>query len=704
MNQVNQVNQVNLSSPYKSSYRSEIDGLRAFAVISVVAFHTFPSWFKGGFIGVDVFFVISGFLITSNIFENLDRGKFSLLDFYGRRIRRIFPALILVMVCSLIFGWFVLLADEYNQLGIHVASGAAFVSNFIFASEVGYFDIDTELKPMLHLWSLAVEEQFYILFPLLLLVASKLRVNLLFVCLVVLLASFFVNLYFVDRFPTETFFWPFGRFWELLVGSLLAWLTLYKFSINTSNFSKPLVQSHLISLVGKKLDKTGFITLVGLLFLAASVFLIDKEMLFPSYAALWPVLGASLVIVGGGMNYIAKLFLSNRLAVWSGLISYPLYLWHWPILSYLHIIEDGTPQRDKRILAVLLSIFLAWITFKFIEKPIRFGGGNKTKRTVALAVGIFFISLLGLWVSNLDLKETKGIDDVYLRDGLEHRIGASSRWYKGQGDWLFLGNSYANTVAKLRLAYEPSSQTISMEKNRFRAVAQKGLESKTTVALLVAPNKSSVYTEYLPNEIGPSERRYSTFFTDELKNIPNLVVVDPTELLVDAKSKEGIIYWRTDTHWNQKGSFLAFKSLMEELSLQIPSVEFIYNTKTRGGDLIGISKLNDFPLSVGDDWKFTVLNESDLEIMPKSEQKASNISGTYHLEDVLKNNKGLNDLSVWVVGDSFTNAVKPYLNASFREIRYLGHWSSNLNNLPLLLSESSKKPDLILVVRVERSF
>ena len=193
------VNQVNQSSPYKSSYRSEIDGLRAFAVLSVLAFHAFPNWLKGGFIGVDVFFVISGFLITSHIFENLDKGHFSLLDFYGRRIRRIFPALLLMMVCTLTFGWFVLLADEYNQLGMHVASGAAFVSNFIFANEVGYFNINSELKPMLHLWSLAVEEQFYILFPLLLLLASKLRVNLLFVCLVVLLASFFVNLYFFSK-------------------------------------------------------------------------------------------------------------------------------------------------------------------------------------------------------------------------------------------------------------------------------------------------------------------------------------------------------------------------------------------------------------------------------------------------------------------------------------------------------------------------
>ena len=136
-------------------YRPEIDGLRAFAVLSVVVFHAFPSWLKGGFIGVDVFFVISGFLITSYILENLDKGHFSFADFFGRRVRRIFPALILVMACSLAFGWFALLADEYAQLGKHVASGTTFITNFILVYDSGYFDNAAETKPMLHLWSLA---------------------------------------------------------------------------------------------------------------------------------------------------------------------------------------------------------------------------------------------------------------------------------------------------------------------------------------------------------------------------------------------------------------------------------------------------------------------------------------------------------------------------------------------------------------------
>ena len=269
---------------------------------------------------------------------------------------------------------------------------------------------------------------------------------------------------------------------------------------------------------------------------------------------------------------------------------------------------------------------------------------------------------------------------------------------------MFLGNSYNKTVAKLRLAYEPSSQNILKEKKQYKAVAQKGFESDTAVALLVGSNKSSIYTEYLPNEMMPSERRYSTFVTDELRDIPNLLVVDPTDLLFDAKSKEGILYGRTDTHWNQKGSYLAFKLLMENLSLKIPSIEFIKSTKTRGGDLIEISGLSDFPLSVGDDWMFNGLNESDLEIFPNVLHKNSSNLFAIHWEGVVKNAKGLNDKTIWVVGDSFTILVKPYLNASFTETRYLGHWSDKLNDLPLLLSEAVVKPDLVIVVRAERSF
>ena len=209
---------------YKADYRPEIDGLRAFAVLSVVVFHAFPNWLEGGFIGVDVFFLISGFLITSHIFEKLDEGQFSFTDFISRRIRRIFPALILVMACSLTFGWFALLADEFAQLGKHVASASAFVINFILAGEAGYFDNAAETKPMLHLWSLAVEEQFYIVWPIVLFMGWKRKFNLLTITILVAALSFYLNLRLVKSYQTEMFFWSVGRFGELLIGGVLAWL------------------------------------------------------------------------------------------------------------------------------------------------------------------------------------------------------------------------------------------------------------------------------------------------------------------------------------------------------------------------------------------------------------------------------------------------------------------------------------------------
>jgi peptidoglycan/LPS O-acetylase OafA/YrhL len=396
------VNQVNQSSPYTSSYRSEIDGLRAFAVLSVVAFHAFPSWLKGGFIGVDVFFVISGFLITSHIFENLDKGQFSFTDFFGRRIRRIFPALILVMASSLAFGWFALLADEYAQLGKHVASGAAFITNFILVDESGYFDNAAETKPMLHLWSLAVEEQFYIVWPLVLWLAWKRKFNLLTITILVAVVSFYLNLRFVKSHPTETFFWPVGRFWELLSGSVLAWLLLYKSDL-LSRF-KLWVDKFLVRIIHSKEVKadgsttSNLMSFFGLLLLAYGVIRINESLSFPSKWALIPVLGAVLIIASGSKAWLNRIFLMNPIAVWFGLISYPLYLWHWPILSFLQIVEGEMPHRDARIIAVLLSVFLAWVTYRFVERPIRFGA-SKGVKSVALIGLIAIVGFMGFVIN-----------------------------------------------------------------------------------------------------------------------------------------------------------------------------------------------------------------------------------------------------------------------------------------------------------------
>lgn len=228
----------NTPSPHNSEhlihpkYRPDIDGLRAVAVLSVVGFHAFPLFVKGGFIGVDIFFVISGYLISIIIVGSLERNSFSFIEFYSRRIKRIFPALLLVLIACFAFGWDALLADEYKQLGKHIAGGAGFISNFLFWGDSGYFDNAAETKPLLHLWSLGIEEQFYIIWPLLLWLAWKKRFNLLTITIAVVVISFALNIGEVKGDDAvAAFYSPQTRFWELLVGSVLAYMTMHRQNI-----------------------------------------------------------------------------------------------------------------------------------------------------------------------------------------------------------------------------------------------------------------------------------------------------------------------------------------------------------------------------------------------------------------------------------------------------------------------------------------
>ncbi|MDD2761371.1 MAG: acyltransferase family protein [Methylomonas sp.] len=391
-------------------YRPDIDGLRAIAVLSVVVFHAFPNGLQGGFIGVDIFFVISGYLISTIIFQNLEKGTFSFTEFYARRIKRIFPALILVLVTSYVFGWFALFADEYKQLGKHIAAGAAFVSNIVLWNEAGYFDASAETKPLLHLWSLGIEEQFYIVWPLLLWFAWKRNFNLLTVTIVVAFASFFLNIKGILTDSTATFYSPQTRFWELQCGSLLAWMTLYKkgafsaFRSSLDAWLTAVVYREPYKADGKTLANA--LSFGGVALLAYGFYLIDKDVGFPGNWAVIPMLGAVLIIAAGQEAWVNRKLLSHRLTVWFGLISFPLYLWHWPLLSFARIVETDTPTGNIRIVAVGLAIVLAWLTYALVEKPMRSGGYGRVKTAILL--------MLMLIIGNVGYNS-------YLWDGLEFR-------------------------------------------------------------------------------------------------------------------------------------------------------------------------------------------------------------------------------------------------------------------------------------------
>lgn len=448
-------------------YRADIDGLRAIAVLSVVSYHAFPGWAQGGFIGVDIFFVISGFLISTIIFENLQRGSFSFVEFYSRRIKRIFPALIVVFIACFAIGWFVLLPGEFKQLGKHTAGGAGFISNFVLWREIGYFDNAADTKPLLHLWSLGIEEQFYIVWPLLLWVAWKQKFNWLTIAAIIAVISFALNIQGMRTAAVATFYLPQTRFWELLIGSLLAYVTLYWRNVLTT------IRNKLIGWLGnivyaQKLvvnENTlrNAVSLTGFLAIAVALALITKDKPFPGTWALLPTIGAAFIIAAGSQAWINRAILSNRILVWFGLISFPLYLWHWPLLSFVRIVEGETPTENIRIAAVLISIVFAWLTYKLIEKPIRFGKYSKARMImlilpmcIVFGAGVaadkkyFFPSSQSLVaLQHFDFRGYPEPEGEYIDE--KYKFGALG--YNEKNKVLLLGDShsqqYRNTFAKL---------------------------------------------------------------------------------------------------------------------------------------------------------------------------------------------------------------------------------------------------------------
>jgi peptidoglycan/LPS O-acetylase OafA/YrhL len=342
------------TTPFKyrhGDYRADIDGLRAIAVLFVIFFHAFPDALPGGFIGVDIFFVISGYLISKHIWEELASNSFSIRKFYARRVRRIFPALILVLLASLLFGWLVLAPGEYEQLGKHVAGGAGFVSNFILWGETGYFDNAADTKPLLHLWSLGIEEQFYIAWPLILGYLWRRPHHAWWALPMLLGASFAYSLYLVRHDPVADFYSPLTRFWELALGALIAHQAAQRYCASTASRQR--------------------LSVLGLGLILAGTFMLDSASPFPGVWALLPVLGASCLIHAGPHSWLNRHFLSHRWLVWVGLISYPLYLWHWPLLSFARIMESATPGTLLRIALLLAGFLLAWLTYRLLERPIR---------------------------------------------------------------------------------------------------------------------------------------------------------------------------------------------------------------------------------------------------------------------------------------------------------------------------------------------
>lgn len=384
----------------KLHYRADIDGLRAIAVLAVLLNHAGIRYFPGGFIGVDIFFVISGYLITTIIVREIDTNEFSLVTFYERRIRRIYPALFAVLLFTTITS--AVLYDSYifEDFSKSLIATTFFISNIYFWTQTGYFEGDTTLKPLLHTWSLAVEEQYYILFPLLVMLISRyFKAKRFQILAAIAFISFGWNIYALQHNSSSAFYFAHLRAWELLIGSLLA---LNPFSTNP----KPLLRN--------------MISLVGFGMLSIPIFVYSKDTLFPGIAAAIPALGSAMIIYSGITNStVVNKVLSIPALVFIGQISYSLYLWHWPLINFTKQYFIQKLDRAELLLLLIITIALSTLSWKFIERPFRVKNqigrssvflSAATVMVVAVMVG--FVISFNNGFSNLQNDEPNPYEDL----------------------------------------------------------------------------------------------------------------------------------------------------------------------------------------------------------------------------------------------------------------------------------------------------
>jgi peptidoglycan/LPS O-acetylase OafA/YrhL len=438
-----------------NEYRTDIDGLRSLAIVPVLLFHAGFSSFPGGFVGVDVFFVISGYLITASLLSDLEAGRYSLLAFYERRVRRIIPALLFVLGIVAVVGWQLLLPADFESLGQSLWATCLFVSNIAFWQSSGdYFGIHAESQPLLHTWSLSVEEQFYILFPLFLWALTRPR-NAQLVRVAMLLAmvlSLILATIVVDRSPVAAFYLLPSRAWELLAGSALA----------TGALGAPRSRS--------TAEVAG---ISGIVLIIVPVFIYNRELPFPGLGAIPPVLGSALVIYAGlrasaneaSFRTVAAKVLSMPVLRFIGLISYSLYLWHWPVIVFWKYYKIELNLADQ-LAIVAISIILAILSWRYVERPFRKSGTVLPRKPLlAATAGVLAAGTMA------------GV--VVARDGVPSRVPkgiialAEKRTYQGPGrecgkvykrnasigelcvrgarsrkpDFVLLGDSHANALA-----------------------------------------------------------------------------------------------------------------------------------------------------------------------------------------------------------------------------------------------------------------
>lgn len=518
-------------------WRNDITGLRALAVLPVILFHAFPDLLPGGFFGVDVFFVISGYLISGIIFRGLLRNDFSYVVFYEKRIKRIFPNLILVLVFAMVMGYFVLFPSEYRELIKHIYSSAAFYQNFRLLDGAGYFADDSTRQPLLHLWSLSIEEQFYIVFPIICVLLWKFgkgRASLVGAFVgVMVLTSFGASVFVKD--VDFAFYFPLTRFWELGAGIVLAFLEAFGYF-----YPKKLAP-----------EVRNLLSILGFALIVCPVFWYSDALRHPGFITLLPVCGAVLLMASYPDALVNRTLLSFRPITYVGLVSYSLYLWHWVFLSFLFICVP-TCSTEMKLLVLLISLFVSSVAYFFVENPVR-----RCRNAKAMSAFLVVV-LFGIYVSGRVIKAYDGLPSRDLPSGLEK--------FEFTVDWVSTKSDKAIEIANARIPIYgnrdfPSILFVGdshMEQNYLRA---KTLSSRYDVSVGFAMMSGCyVLMSKMTEDIGDECKRLSGA-------LPEIVSDERVKSVVIA-SKWGA-YYHQDNFKVSVERFLRFISGRKDLQVYV---------------------------------------------------------------------------------------------------------------------------------------
>lgn len=552
-------------------YRSEIDGLRSIAVVPVILFHAGFELFSGGFVGVDVFFVISGYLITMILIEDLENKRFSIIGFYERRARRLLPALFFVMLVSIPFAWLWMLPDPLENFGQSLVSTSLFSNNILLIlTSADYWEIKAIYKPLLHTWSLAVEEQYYIIFPIFLLATWSLgKKKVLWLIFIIAAFSLMLSEYGWRKDINSNFYSTPARAWELLVGSIGAFCVYYK-----------------------GVQKNNLLALLGVTAIIFSIFVYDEKTPFPSLYTLVPVFGSLLLVLYAEKSTFVAKILSTKMFVGIGLISYSLYLWHQPLLAFTRIYQQESLTYFDSYMIVLLTFFLAIFTWKFVESPFRNKANYSSSRIFGLSASmIILLSLIGLYLERSNgAPQRIFTDSEYQRSSHEIKITQLKRVTFDQAvksdtsntGIYIMGDSFAQDVAYLLSYHDPEIKfTLLESKSAIETICDSKLMSK-----IEALKGSSILFAY-----------------DEGFNVPCI-----EDVITSAKKKNIKVIFIGTKHFGINMNWLARKKLNERsLLCQSPAYEKI-NIDLRDSNAIPQENYFSFIKTFSDNNCFPITN------------------------------------------------------------------------------------------------